>query len=832
MTVSAEENNDRAFSAGDINSDGHINTLDYVLLKKHLSGQSEITDPTQLKSCDVNGDGSTDDRDLLRLKNIVYYGEVDNLDVEVASKEIHTPQQRRFLEEGHDSISRNKGGGAASIPITLQYGDSIIASGSSYTIRVSESPDMSNSKRYTSSTREVKIDNSKVQQLYFWTVNNGSYTSKVQAFYVDDIPLRNLSTGTIGNARDFGGFETEDGFVVKQGMLYRGYMMEPGSNLQKNRNILINDLGIQTEIDIKEKQSDSSIYYDTSELNKYPKLDFEHYLRRYLKFELYGGYLNSSADYQSLGTIFRIFEDLADESRYPIYIHCRIGADRTGLMCFLINALCGVSLEDLYLDYTFTTYSGDPRNAGWIENDYVKQIQMAEGRTFAEKTYNYLVKLARKYAQKNPGKTGGLSPDEYASKLARNIDSMISILKTSKPSTKTYLAYPKAVNTVLLCNGEEQIFEVDDDYLFNIRGNKATKAGEYTAVISLKDPQTYSWADGSKSDYSISWSIIDERVAVAAPVVEESAFVYNGEEQELVFDEKDYYTVDGNKQTCAGEYEAVVSLADKTKYMWEDGSNDDLKFAWKIEQAEVNLEGISFTDTVYQYDGEEKKLEFEGELPEGIASVTYSENSSTGHPNKETVLEVTMSFVMENENYKQPEDMKATMKIEPLFTEIELAYPLNESDEADETMTQIIHYGEEYELPICNKEGFRFAGWCVEIDGQFILVEQSGIWEYESKESLLTLIPLFELEEEVETSVVGSEDEVTILINLSGEEGVAQVIESDYPLNDENLNEGRTIGLYKMNTSSSYSLGIDSLNKYHYVMMNDHIILYLSQEQE
>ena len=314
--------------------------------------------------------------------------------------------------------------------------------------------------------------------------------------------------------------------------------------------------------------------------------------------------------------------------------------------------------------------------------------------------------------------------------------------------------------------------------------------------------------------------------------MEESAFVYNGEEQELVFDEKDYYTVDGNKQTCAGEYEAVVSLADKTKYMWEDGSNDDLKFAWKIEQAEVNLEGISFTDTVYQYDGEEKKLEFEGELPEGIASVTYSENSSTGHPNKETVLEVTMSFVMENENYKQPEDMKATMKIEPLFTEIELAYPLNESDEADETMTQIIHYGEEYELPICNKEGFRFAGWCVEIDGQFILVEQSGIWEYESKESLLTLIPLFELEEEVETSVVGSEDEVTILINLSGEEGVAQVIESDYPLNDENLNEGRTIGLYKMNTSSSYSLGIDSLNKYHYVMMNDHIILYLSQEQE
>ena len=38
---------------------------------------------------------------------------------------------------------------------------------------------------------------------------------------------------------------------------------------------------------------------------------------------------------------------IADENRYPVYIHCTGGADRTGTLAFLINALLGVGEDDL-----------------------------------------------------------------------------------------------------------------------------------------------------------------------------------------------------------------------------------------------------------------------------------------------------------------------------------------------------------------------------------------------------------------------------------------------------------------------------------------------------
>ena len=39
-----------------------------------------------------------------------------------------------------------------------------------------------------------------------------------------------------------------------------------------------------------------------------------------------------------------------------LLLHCSIGTDRTGVICFLINALLGVSEEDLYKDYLFSMF--------------------------------------------------------------------------------------------------------------------------------------------------------------------------------------------------------------------------------------------------------------------------------------------------------------------------------------------------------------------------------------------------------------------------------------------------------------------------------------------
>lgn len=697
---------------GDVNGDGVVNAVDYVVLSKYLDNQRDI-DEQYLDSCDVNDDGNIDVYDKKKLRSMVYYGQVDNIVSSVDSKTIHTTNQRNFLEAGYNSISQYKGGGDAALPITLQYGSSIVPSGSLYTIKVSEKPDMSDAKTYTSRSRSVSIQNSKVQQIYFWTVSNGSVTSNIQAFYVDDIPVRNLSTATIGNARDIGGFETEDGFIVKQGMIYRGYMMSPGPDLETNRDVLINDLKIQTEIDIKEKQSDSSIYYDPEVLNTRPEEDFEHYLRRYLKYEYYGGYMSPS--YKSMPTLVKIFDDLADESVFPIYIHCRIGADRTGLVCFLFNALLGVSKEDCYKDYVFTTYSGNARSAGLIAGDYVATIERTAGRTFAEKTYNLLVMR-------------GANPE--------SLDRFISIMKTSKPKTKTYVELPAAISTELHYDGSEKVMMLQDDYLFNIRGNKATSVGDYVATVSLKDPYTYSWADGSKSDKTISWSIEDVRSTVSAPDVSFGEYVYNGEEITIDVPEEEYYTVSGNKGTNAGEYELTISLTDKSLYVWEDETNDDLVYKWTIEKADVDLSEFVIEDMTFDYDGSEKEYVYTGELPEGITAVTYADNMLIGNPFTETSIETTLSFEVDD-NHNPIEDMKAVLTIMPVYSDLDIEFDYENIEPI------IVDYNGSYNLPSLQEDGYTFLGWYMEVDGEYIRVEQSGIWDYDIDVREVLLVPRF-----------------------------------------------------------------------------------------
>ncbi len=47
----------------------------------------------------------------------------------------------------------------------------------------------------------------------------------------------------------------------------------------------------------------------------------------------------------------------ANPQNYPMLFHCSVGRDRTGTIAFIINAICGVSVNDLRLDYEFSTFS-------------------------------------------------------------------------------------------------------------------------------------------------------------------------------------------------------------------------------------------------------------------------------------------------------------------------------------------------------------------------------------------------------------------------------------------------------------------------------------------
>ena len=55
--------------------------------------------------------------------------------------------------------------------------------------------------------------------------------------------------------------------------------------------------------------------------------------------------------------LIKEIQTFANPENYPIYVHCSLGRDRTGTICFLINALCGVGEMDLYMDYELSFMS-------------------------------------------------------------------------------------------------------------------------------------------------------------------------------------------------------------------------------------------------------------------------------------------------------------------------------------------------------------------------------------------------------------------------------------------------------------------------------------------
>lgn len=76
----------------------------------------------------------------------------------------------------------------------------------------------------------------------------------------------------------------------------------------------------------------------------------------------------------------------ADARNYPVYFHCWGGADRTGMIAFLLEALCGVGMVDIEIDYELTSFAGSPRLR---TADYFREaidiVQKIEGDSLAEK---------------------------------------------------------------------------------------------------------------------------------------------------------------------------------------------------------------------------------------------------------------------------------------------------------------------------------------------------------------------------------------------------------------------------------------------------------------
>ena len=208
----------------------------------------------------------------------------------------------------------------------------------------------------------------------------------VSSFTTSDIGPRVMKIDGIYNVRDLGGYVTESGERTVQGRFFRGGALSPNAHWSNLDTTLTEDggaymrdvLGIKTDFDLRNSTENKGLTE-----SPIPNATLEYYN--------VGGYTDA---FTNAAGFAKIFTALADESRYPVYMHCTGGADRTGTVSFLINALCGVDEATLIKDYEMTSFSmyGE-RNSKTTEYNFggfLARLKTYTGSTLSEKTENYM----------------------------------------------------------------------------------------------------------------------------------------------------------------------------------------------------------------------------------------------------------------------------------------------------------------------------------------------------------------------------------------------------------------------------------------------------------
>ena len=204
--------------------------------------------------------------------------------------------------------------------------------------------------------------------------------------------VRMLDIDGASNVRDIGGWKTEDGREIKQGVLFRGGEIDGGKNtghadfkLTAYGISQLRELGVKTDFDLRSesvKVSDYSILGEDISRTFYDSAQYQ-----------------SILEPENAERTRRIFSDLSKPEAYPAYIHCTHGVDRAGSITLLLEGLLGVSKQDLIKDYELSAFYHNYKHINReVENGgnilaLIEGIEGFEGQTFAQKVENFMLSI-------------------------------------------------------------------------------------------------------------------------------------------------------------------------------------------------------------------------------------------------------------------------------------------------------------------------------------------------------------------------------------------------------------------------------------------------------
>lgn len=166
-----------------------------------------------------------------------------------------------------------------------------------------------------------------------------------------------FAPNSVHNFRDIGGWAC-DGGTVNYGLIYRGAQLSYYSTGSDAVYSLINSTGIHYLRDICGIRCEIDMRTDAqvTGISSSPLGDDVEYLHFPYSDASYTDIVNPNGSYakQTKEMIVKIMQNIANG--IPTYIHCQAGADRTGTICMVLEALLGVSGRDCDKDFELTTF--------------------------------------------------------------------------------------------------------------------------------------------------------------------------------------------------------------------------------------------------------------------------------------------------------------------------------------------------------------------------------------------------------------------------------------------------------------------------------------------
>ena len=228
-----------------------------------------------------------------------------------------------------------------------------------YHVIISQNENFENSTQYDTAENSVNVPNLFANTTYYYKVVAGEEESEVGSFTTGNY-VRWISARPVYNVRDLGGYMTESGKRVKQGLVYRGgeitnraWGEHTQTNTPESMKVFYQTMNIGVELDLRGASDIGDGYNDYAfrpDQNRYKQHAIKSYEETFTK---------------TRSEVAPIFELLANADQEHVYFHCYGGADRTGTIGFLLNGLLGVSYSDLVIDFELTSYSS-------INNEHIR----------------------------------------------------------------------------------------------------------------------------------------------------------------------------------------------------------------------------------------------------------------------------------------------------------------------------------------------------------------------------------------------------------------------------------------------------------------------------